>query len=185
MNPWQPPGLWEQLTTRPKFRQVYEPSHGADLRRRSLYTYWKRASHHPTMASFDAPNREVCTVQREATTTPQQALTLLHDPQFVEAARGLAQRMLQDPAFGNTLRKRISRAFLHATGRRPGDREVALLERLHETEQARLEDHPEEAAALLRVGESTVPDGLNPVRLAAATMTARAILNLSETVTLD
>ncbi|MGB0579804.1 MAG: PSD1 and planctomycete cytochrome C domain-containing protein, partial [Limisphaerales bacterium] len=92
VKPYQPAGLWARLTKHPDFQQTYQPDTGQNLYRRSLYTYWKRASLHPMLATFDAPRRQVCTVSRRPTNTPQQALILLHDPQFVEAARHLADR---------------------------------------------------------------------------------------------
>jgi len=182
-KPYQPAGLWKQLTNREKYQQIYAADKGDGLYRRSVYTFWKRAAHHPAMAAFDAPTREVCTVSREKTTTPQQAFVLLHDPQFVEAARALAERMFSESAFGKTPAERIRHAFQLATTRVPNDREVKLLEKLLAAEINRLTTA--ESTALLTVGESPVRAPAQRDELAAYTMVARTILNLSETITLD
>jgi hypothetical protein len=184
VRPYQPPGLWEQLTNREEYRQVYHASIGDDLYRRSVYTYWKRTAHHPAMAAFDAPSREACTVRREITNTPQQALALLHDPQFIEAARALARRMLTEPEFGESTASRIAHAFRLATGRPPSDRETTLLVELSNAERPRFAAAPAEANALIHVGDSTPPAGLEPADLATATMVARTLLNLAETITI-
>src|SRR5437763_16930962 len=95
VHPYQPKGLWEEIAFGDGFSsQSYSQDHGDDLYRRSLYTFWKRTSPPPEMISFDAPDREKCTARRTITNTPLQALVLMNDPAFVEAARSLAQRML-------------------------------------------------------------------------------------------
>jgi hypothetical protein len=183
VKPYQPAGLWKQLTNREKYQQVYRADTGDGLYRRSVYTYWKRAAHHPAMSAFDAPAREICSVTRERTTTPQQALVLLHDPQFIEAARHLAQRMLSETTFGKTPAGRIRHAFKLATSRLPNARELELLLSFHRSEAARLT--PAETDRLLAVGESPVPAATDQTELAAYTMVARMILNLSEVITLN
>ena len=90
VKPYQPPGMWE-VTDR-----KYEQSNGEDLYRRGLYVFWKRAVHYPSFATFDAPNREVCTVQRPRTSTPLQSLVLMNDPVYVEAARAFAARVIRE-----------------------------------------------------------------------------------------
>ena len=182
VRPYQPAGLWERLTKHPDFQQRYEQSHGDELYRRSLYTYWKRSSLHPAMAAFDAPRRQVCTVNRRPTNTPQQALVLLHDPQFIEAARGLATRMLTDTTFGNTISDRIAVAFRTVTSRQPEPAEVDSLGHLHTLELQKFASDPASVTALLGIGESELPKVLPPERLAAATMVMRAILNLNEAI---
>lgn len=183
VKPYQPAGLWKQLTNREEYQQVYVPDTGEGLYRRSVYTYWKRAAHHPAMAAFDAPTREVCTVTREKTTTPQQAFVLLHDPQFIEAARSLAERMVEESVFGGTPATRIRRAFRLAATRAPNDREMKLLKALFVDESKRMT--ASEATALLSVGDSPVTAPAQRIELAAYTMVARTILNLSETITLN
>jgi hypothetical protein len=124
VKPYQPPGLWEE-----KSGLIYERDHGAGSHRRSLYTFWKRTSPPPAMLTFDATTREVCTVKRQTTATPLQALVLMNDPQFVEAARALAQRILADA--GGTLADEVTIVFRTLTGRQPTRRELATLEALY------------------------------------------------------
>jgi len=183
VKPYQPDGLWERLTRHPDFQQHYVQDHGDALYRRSLYTYWKRASLHPAMKAFDAPSRQVCTITRRPVNTPQQALVLLHDPQFIEAARGLATRMLSERQFGSSLPDRVATAFRCVTGRRPEADELDTLLQLHALELKKFKTDPASIPALLSVGESPVNPSLDRARLAAATMVARALLNLSESVT--
>ena len=178
--PYQPAGLWEQLTNREDYQQKYITSKGSDLYRRSLYTYWKRASHHPVMAMFDAPSREVCTMRRPITNTPLQALALLNETMFVEAARSLAGRMLTDLRFGRTDEQRIAHAFECATSREPNRLEVYALRQLLNHERATLSK--DQVKRLLAIGESAIPKSVPETELAAHTMVARAILNLSETI---
>jgi hypothetical protein len=103
-------------------------SKGDDLYRRSLYTFWKRTSPHPTFTVFDAPDREFCIVRRSSTNTPLQALTLLNDPIYVEAAQKLADRATREG--GSTVDSRVSYAFRLAAGRTPAADEVAVLTRV-------------------------------------------------------
>ena len=182
VKPYQPAGLWKELTLRPGFMQVYEPDTGANARRRSLYTFWKRAAHHPMMATFDAPNREVCTFSRGVTNTPLQALVLLHDPQFVEAARGLAQRIATEPPSGADDDQRIDFAFLAAAGRSPKPIEAEALKALLASEREAFAVAPEESEAMLAIGGLPIPESIEPNDLAAWMMVSRALLNLSEVV---
>lgn len=177
VKPYQPAGLWKRLTNRRDYRQTYEQDRGTSLYRRSLYTFWKRGLLHPSMAAFDAPTREVCTVRRRITNTPQQALVLLNDPQFVEAARAFAERILQIDE-----QSRLEFAFREATSRSPADAELAVLQNLLAAEKTRFENNTEAAKKLLEVGDSQAPSGDLTDR-AAYTMVARALLNLSETIT--
>ncbi len=117
VKPYQPAGLWEEKSGTPYQRDVGPGSH-----RRSLYTFWKRTSPPPAMLTFDATTREVCAVKRQTTATPLQALVLLNDPQYVEAARGLARRAFHEG--GSTLADRVVFLFRATTGRRPGPREI-------------------------------------------------------------
>src|SRR5262249_25162945 len=97
VRPYQPPGLWEQIALGGGHRrQTHVPGKGDEVDRRGIYTYWKRSLHHPSLAAFDAPSRELCTATRPRTNTPLQALVLLNDPTYVEAARALAQRVLRE-----------------------------------------------------------------------------------------
>src|SRR6185295_13467472 len=137
--PYQPAGIWEELSSRGDSKkwtaQFFEQSHGADLYRRSMYTFIKRTCPPPQMQTFDAPDREVCTAQRERTNTPLQALVTLNDPTYVESARILAEKMLTQG--GATPEARVKYAFRLATARVPSEREISLLLDLFEHQRAR------------------------------------------------
>ncbi|MBA3480717.1 MAG: DUF1553 domain-containing protein, partial [Pirellulales bacterium] len=184
VTPYQPGDLWGELAHQKhnyKFSaQLFEQDHGDDLYRRSMYTFWKRSVPPPNLTALDAPSREVCTVRRERTNTPLQALVLLNDPTFVEAARQLAERMMHecdDPAAC------IQFAFELATARIPSDREAAILRAEYEKQLASFAQEPSAAAALLAVGESPRDATLDAVVHAAWTNVALVILNLDESVT--
>ncbi len=182
--PYQPPGLWKEIShygSTPATSQVFVQDHGDRLYRRSLYTYWKRTAPPPSMISFDAPNREICAVQRSTTNTPLQALVLLNDPQFVEAGRVFAARILREA--GSEMDERLRFAFETATARLPSERELRVLRRTLARERARFAADPAAAEARLQVGESDRDPQLDPVEHAAWTSVAILILNLSETIT--
>jgi len=180
--PYQPAGLWEETSFGDGFSaQTYTPSHGDDLYRRTMYTFWKRTSPPPSLIAFDAPDREKCTARRSVTNTPLQALVLMNDPTYVEAARALAQRMLEEAPHNDA--RRIEWGFRLAAGRRPSAREVRLLRDLEIKELAEYKASPERARQLLSVGESKPDPRLKPSELAAWTTVASAILNLDETIT--
>lgn len=178
--PYQPPGLWAE-TTSGRHLTEYTPDDGDGQYRRSLYTFWKRTSPPPGMTTFDAAMRSHPVVQREATSTPMQALHTLNDPIYMEASRQLAERMMREG--GQTLADQITFAFRAATSRRPNDRELKLLTDLYEEELRTYSDEPSLAGRLLSVGESSVDSELDSVNLAARTMVASAIFNLDETLT--
>jgi hypothetical protein len=184
VSPYQPPGLWEELASRLDGKnwtaQTYTQDHGPDLYRRTMYTFWKRTSPPPTLVTFDAPDRETCTVRRARTNTPLQALVLLNDPTYVEAARKLAERMMTEA--GPEPTDRITLAFRLATARTPRGAELAVLQRLHDRQLATYRKDPKAALKLLSVGESNRDETLDPADLAAWTMVASTILNLDETV---
>jgi hypothetical protein len=179
--PYQPPGLWEELAYGDRFSaQTYTPSHGKDLYRRSMYWFWKRTVPPATLATFDAPDREKCTSRRAVTNTPLQALILLNDPTYLEAARALAsQAILSSTDFG----KRISTAFRAATGRAPNPRETRLLKDLITRQMEIYGKDTQAAEDLLKAGESPWDKRLKPVELAAWTTVASAILNMDEVIT--
>ena len=185
VSPYQPAGIWEELSSRKDSgnwtAQRYEPSHGADLYRRSMYTFWKRTCPPPQLQTFDAPDRETCTVNRERTNTPLQALVLLNDPTYVEAARILAERMMTQG--GATPAERIRFAFRLATARPPSERELTMLTELFEKQQTRYRADRPAAAKLLANGETKRNEKLDAAELAAWTNVASTILNLDETVT--
>jgi hypothetical protein len=178
VKPYQPDGLWEEKSS----GWTYHTDKGEGLYRRSLYTYWKRASQHPMMITFDAAERNVCVVRRQQTSTPLQALVLMNDPQFVEAARKLAERTLREA--GPATEDRIVFAFRLLTSRHPQPRELAVLRRLYDEQLAsfRSGTGTNAAAALLRVGETKADAALAPAELAATTTLASAILSFDEAV---
>ncbi|MDC0937191.1 PSD1 and planctomycete cytochrome C domain-containing protein [Pirellulales bacterium] len=188
VKPYQPPGLWREISYEPDSgnysAQVYEQDVGDNLYRRSLYTFWKRTLPPPNMAAFDAPNRELCTVQRSVTNTPLQALVLLNDPTFVEAARALGERIMTEPALADAaVERRIAFAFRLATARTPNLIEQAELLGAYQDELAFFENNIPAAQKLLGVGDSQHNPALEPAELAAWTTVASVILNLDETIT--
>ncbi len=178
VKPYQPPGLWKELATRNVTE--YEQDHGDKLYRRSMYTIWKRTSPPPSMMSFDASERNFCTVRRQNTSTPLQALVLLNDPQYVEAARLLAERMLREG--GETLADHLTFAFRLLTSRPPLAHEMTLLTDLYEQELATFAADRSGALALLGVGEYPRDERLDPSQVAALTVVANTIMNFDEAV---
>jgi len=139
VKPYQPEGLWKEIATDTDYTQAT----GGDLYRRSMYTYWKRTVPPPTMMAFDATSREACVVSRSRTNTPLQALALMNDVTFVEAARGLAQTVLTDK--DQSPQTLMARIFERATARPPSNREAAVLQRAYARLMSEYEDHPERA----------------------------------------
>jgi hypothetical protein len=140
-----------------------------------VYTVWKRTAPHPQLTTFDAADRSVCTARRQSTSTPLQALALLNDPQVVEAARFLGQRMLKEG--GATLPERVAWAFRTVTGRKPSDRETAILAALFAEQRAGFAVDPSAADKLLAVGDSPADAKLDKLDLAAAAVVGLAVLN--------
>lgn len=176
--PYQPEGLWKELASA---GQEYPQSHGADLYRRSMYTFWRRTVHHPTMAAFDAPAREICAVRRPRTNTPIQALALMNEPGFVEASRNLAERVLRES--GPDVDARLTHAFRLVLARAPSAVELKLLKEEWQSFHERYTTQPEAAAKLLTIGESKPNAAFSPVEVAAFAAIANTILNLDEAVT--
>jgi mono/diheme cytochrome c family protein len=177
VKPYEPPGLWEAVSY--NNAQVYVQDRGDANYRRSLYTFWKRQSPPPNMLTFDAPTRETCTVRRPRTNTPMQALATLNDPQYVEASRAFAGRILQCP--GDT-EDRLRWAFRVATARLPEADETAALRGLWEKQLAGFRSEPARADALLAVGAFRC-EGSDRCELAAWATVANLLLNLDETIT--
>ncbi len=180
VNPYQPTGLWEELTKRPGYMMTYEVSPGDAIYRRSIYTFWKRAAPPAMMSVFDAPSREICTVRRESTNTPLQALALLNGDTYVEAARSLAQRLIREEpeASDDSL---IREAFVRIVQRNPGSDEMEIARQLFQSESARISD--EESQRILTVGRLPLDESLPQDRLLGLTMVNRLFFNLSETIT--
>ena len=182
--PYQPAGLWRELTERGDSRnwsaQFYVQSKGKDLYRRGMYTFWKRTSPPPMMQTFDAPDRETCTVRRSRTNTPLQALVLMNDPTFVEASRKFAERLMTE---AKTTDERIVLAFRLTTSRTPGDREIGVVRKMYEQQIAVYRKDSAAALKLLSVGESKRDEKLDAAEVAAWAMVANVVLNLDETLT--
>jgi hypothetical protein len=174
--PYQPARLWEEASN-----ASYKLGKGEDLYRRSLYTYWKRTLAPPTMAVLDTADRESCSVRAKRTNTPLQALTLLNDVTFVEAARKLGERMLREA--GPTDAERIEFAFRSVATRLPSAREMAVLTAAWNDYRAEFRAAPERAAKALKVGQSVAAKDAAPVELAAAAALANVLLNLEEVTT--
>ena len=173
VKPYMPPGIWKSISN-----AKYKQDQGNKLYRRSMYTYWRRTVPPPTMMAFNAAARETCTVRSDVTTTPLQALTLLNNITFVESARFLAERMLDQPDShpGN----RIRWAFRSVTSRQPTSSEIACLEEDLSHFLTDFIDHPTSAKKLLAIGEKPFDKKLDIPTLAAYTLIANTILNLDE-----
>ena len=176
--PYQPAGVWDfgALVSGP-----YREATGDDLYRRSMYTYLRRTSPHPAMVAFDAPNRLVCTAKRESTNTPIQALVLLNDPQFVEAARVAAQRMQQEG--GGSPQDWINYGFRLFCGRFPAAEEMELMMEQYRVALEKFRRDPEAALRLLDVGEFPFAKELDPGQTAALTMVGSMMMNFDEAYT--
>jgi hypothetical protein len=179
VRPYMPDGVWDE-TSRYGDLRGYKPDQGEGLYRRSLYTIWKRTAAPPSMQLFDAPSREVCTVKRSRTNTPLQALALLNEVTYVEAARKLAERMLTEG--GDTDTARLAWGFRLVTAREPDQEELAILTLGLQEDRQRFTSDPEAAGKLLATGSTTSASTVPPETLAAWTLTANVLLNLDEVV---
>ncbi len=159
-----------------------DPDQGEGLYRRSLYTFWQRTSPAPAMLTFDAAKRDVCQVQRERTSSPLQALVLLNGPQYVEAAKMLAVRLVTETPSDEDA-GHLTRLFRTLTSRRPSQEELEVLQQLFTQQQAHFEAHPEKAEQLLATGQAEVPQRDDQARLAALTVVANTLMNFDGCVT--
>jgi len=182
VRPYHPLGLYEGVApTSEDTVKTYVQGRGEDLYRRSLYTYWKRSVPHPAMLAFDVPFREVCTVKRSRTNTPAQALNLMNDPTFVEAARFLAQRMLREG--GASADDRLVFAHRLVLSREPDEARLAVLRRALSRAQNDFANDPVAAAAFIHFGDTPSDPDLPAVELASYTALASTLLCMDETVT--
>ena len=180
VRPYQPTGVWEAVAMPESNTRNYKPDTGEALYRRSLYTFWKRSAPPASLEVFNAPSRETCAVIRERTNTPLQALVTLNDPQYVEAARNLAQAALQAaPTDPQTTLDFMARRVL-CRPLRPA--EAPILEASHTALLAHYTQTPADTTALLSFGESKADPALPPPQLAAWTMVASQLMNLDETL---
>ena len=180
VKPYQPSGLWRAVGYSGSNTVRFVQDHGSNLFRRSLYTFWKRTAAPPTMLTFDAPSREACSVRRARTNTPLQALLLLNDVQFVECARGLAERLLSEPG---TDKQRLIRGFRMVTSRVPTPQETAILSESLASHLREYRSDPKAAKAMLAVGEAPRLPSIDPAEYAAWTVVANLLLNLDEAIT--
>jgi hypothetical protein len=170
---------WKVLNS---FLPDYKRDEAPGIYRRSLYTFWRRTAPPPGMLALDVPGRDVCTVRRQQTNTPLQPLVMLNDPQFVEASRGLAIRMMTEG--GAEFPSRAGWVFREIVGRDATTAERTLLAELHESQLEIFARDPKQAETFLKVGDLTAPTEIPAIELAAATVVANAILNLDEAITL-
>ena len=181
VHPYHPPGLWEEQAWADSPWKTWKQSHGQDLYRRGLYTFWKRSVLYPQFALFDAADRTVCAVSRPITNTPLQAFVMLNETTYVEAARVFAQRLMQEAPVDEP--NKIEWAFELALSRPPSlaeqDRMLTLLRQM----RAHYQNQPTDAEQLLSIGECPRPEQLDPVEHAAWTCVTHVILNLDETMT--
>ncbi len=176
--PYQPTGYWENLNFP---QRTYQASEGEKQYRRGLYTWWQRSFVHPSMLAFDAPTREECAAERNRSNIPQQALVLMNDPSYVEAARSLAVRILKECP--GDISARITFAWREVVARPPTPNELATMRDLLEKHLVQFQNDSSAAARYLKVGASPAPTTVNAAELAAWTDVARILLNLHETIT--
>jgi hypothetical protein len=177
VKPYQPEGLWEDVSV--ERRDKYAPDLGEGLYRRSMYTFWKRTCPPPGMAAFDAPDRETCVIRRARTNTPLQALVLLNDPTYVEAARAFAERIMLK---STTDAGRVEQAYQLALCRVPLPEETGVLLKVQQQALKRFVADRAAADKLLAIGHSKRKAGLDSAELASWTAVASMILNLDEAI---
>ena len=181
VKPYQPPGLWAEVSFQDKKRSTdfFVQDKGDKLYRRSLYTFWKRSVAPPQLATFDAAGREACAVRNVRTSTPLQALTLLNDETYLEAARHLAARMLQA---GADEQSRIAFGLKVACMEADAELMSIFTRSLQDYRQAMMAN-PEQAKALVSIGDSPPQSGLDLTEHAAYACVAAVLLNLDQTIT--
>lgn len=178
--PYQPANMWEEKTSG-RFLTTYIQSHGKDLHRRSLYTFFKRTAPPPNLMTFDASDRAYCSVKKNITNTPLQALTVMNDPQLLEAARVLAAKGLIKHL--GSVDKQLEYIYLQTLGRIPNAKEQAQLKTYFAQELNRFKSKKKEAEGLLSVGEYGFDKSINPFELAALTVVVHTLMNTDEFVT--
>ncbi len=180
VKPYQPKGVWESTTSGRGELQRYFQDHGNDLYRRGIYTFIKRTAPPPAMLAFDGSNRDQCEVRRLRTSTPLQSLVLLNDPQVLEAARVLAQRLLQEKSSDE---QKIEKAFRLIVCRKPAAKELKLLTGYFKEEKVKFSKEPAKAAAFIKTGEYKIPADINSIDCAALMQVVHTIYNLEESTT--
>ena len=181
VRPYQPGGIWDIVGLPGGNTRDYKRGSGEDLYRRSIYTFWKRMAPPPNMDAFNAPSREVCTVRRERTNTPLQALVTLNDPQFVEAARMLAAGALSRDQ--GDIAGTLQQIALAVLSRPLSEQESTILLASQNRYAEHYQNHPEAAKALVEVGEAKLPSDIDPAQIASWTMVCSQVMNLDEALT--
>ena len=179
VKPYQPPDLWKEKNEFSGYLKTYIADDGDDLYRRSMYTFIRRTVPPPSMLIFDATDRAICTVKRERTNTPLQALVLMNDPQYIEAARVLAVEMQK--VGGERLDQQIEFSFRRLCGRHPTKEEINLLRDQYNIGVDKFSHEPRLAEQLLNVGEFPIEKGINKINTAALAMVNNTIMNFDET----
>lgn len=174
VKPYQPEGIWSVNS------EVYKQDSGANLYRRSLYTFWRRTNLAPSLGTFDAPLRSSCIVQRQKTSTPLQALVLLNDPQFTEAAKALAEKSIQK---FSTVPERITYAYRSLTGIQPTSKEKEILQNLYNAQLNSFTKEPKKMKGWIEAGEYKIDNSINPKALAATAVVVSTIMNSDAFVT--
>lgn len=178
-KPYQPDGLWAEITGNSRILDRYRADIGAQLYRRGLYTFWRRTLPPPSMVTFDAPTRDVCIVKRQETNTPLQALVLLNDPQFFEAARVLAQRVLQK---NTTIDEQLTHAYRLLTGLRPETKVIDLLREHYREQEEHFSENSTAVEELLSVGRYPLDEDLPSHKVAAMSIVCNVIMSFDETI---
>ena len=177
--PYQPEGLWDEISTKSwRYKYLQEPGDG--LYRRSLYTIWKRTSGPPSMMIFDVGDRAECKVRRTETSTPLQALVLLNDPQYVEAARVTAEKLVKK----YQPQEQLAKAFKLSTGRQADANELEIIEQFYQEEEDRFTQNKGDAMAYLSTGSKPIDDTLDPVRVASLATVINGIMNTTDGYTI-
>ena len=179
--PYQPDGLWDLSDKSWRYR--YQHDKGENLYRRSLYTFWKRSAPPPSMLIFDTPNRDLCSVKRTLTSSPLQSLLLLNDPQFIEAARVMAENSILSG--DKSLDKKLSTIFREITGRTIKERELETLKRFYREEKEKFFKNPSKAIAYLKTGEKPINRKAGIINTAALATVISGMMNTAEAITIN
>jgi len=180
VKPYQPEGVWEEVAMKDSNTRFYKQDHGDALYRRSLYTFWKRVAPPPSMEILNAPTREVACTRRDSTDTPLQALVTMNDPEFVEAARKLAEKAVEGE---KTFDKRLDKITDALLCRRLAAPERAVVKQLEQKAEAEYSKREDTSKELMQVGESKTDQNLPVRELAAWTLVASEVMNLDESLT--
>ncbi|QLG43984.1 PSD1 and planctomycete cytochrome C domain-containing protein [Costertonia aggregata] len=182
VKPYQPAGIWEETTGGGGGSTArYVQGTGEDLYRKSLYTFWKRTVPPPSMMTFDTSSRDLCSVKRQETNTPLQALVLLNDPQLIEASRALATNTIQK--YPQKLDKQIAYVFQKATSRLPDDQEMEMLMQHYNDMMSKIDSGAVNASEYIEIGDFRADEKISEKQLASLSLVAHTVLNLDETIT--